>query len=164
LLNKNIQGLQDSKKITQRNREILFNKIEKNSDFIGIGVIGARLIDEGNILAATLKAMELAHQGSFEFSDIPVIVDGNALPNIDNATCLVKADSKIPAVMAASIVAKVYRDSIMSSLSSRYKDFNFDKNMGYGTSFHLKSISKFKISDYHRTSFKPVAMQNMLNE
>ncbi len=142
----------------------MFKKIKKNSDFIGIGVVGPRTIDETNILVATLKAMKIAHSGCVESPNIPVIVDGNTLPDIKNATCIVKADEKIPAVMAASIVAKVYRDSIMASLSSRYKNFNFDKNMGYGTGYHLESISKFKISDYHRTSFKPVAIQNLINE
>ena len=106
--------------------------------------------------------MQLSHQGCPEL-DVPVIVDGNVLPKIDNAKCVVKADAQFPAVMAASIVAKVYRDSIMVTLSNKYRNFNFDENMGYGTSLHLQSISNFKISDYHRTSFKPVAIKKLLS-
>ncbi len=108
--------------------------------------------------------MELSCDGVDGFLDTVIIVDGNVLPQIKNATCMVKADEKIPAVMAASIVAKVYRDSIMKSLSFICKGFDFDKNMGYGTSSHLENISNFNISDYHRTSFKPIAIQNLLNE
>ena len=106
--------------------------------------------------------MKISYQGCPQ-SDTPIIIDGNTLPDIDNAKCIVKADTKIPAVMAASIVAKVYRDSIMVALSSKYRNFNFNENMGYGTSSHLQSISNFKISDYHRVSFKPVAIKKLLN-
>ena len=161
-LHQKINNLNDSKKLPLEKRLDVFEKIKKQADFIGIGVVGPRIIDESNILKATLKAMKISYQGCPQ-SDTPIIIDGNTLPDIDNAKCIVKADTKIPAVMAASIVAKVYRDSIMVALSSKYRNFNFNENMGYGTSSHLQSISNFKISDYHRVSFKPVAIKKLLN-
>ena len=161
-LRQKISHLNDSKKLSFKKRLEVFENIKKQADFIGIGIVGPRIIDERNILKATLDAMKLSHQGCPEL-DVPVIVDGNVLPKIDNATCEVKADAQFPAVMAASIVAKVYRDSIMVTLSNKYRNFNFDENMGYGTSLHLQSISNFKISDYHRTSFKPVAIKKLLS-
>ncbi len=161
-LHQKINNINDSKKLSFKKRLEVFEAIKKQADFIGIGIVGPRIIDEGNILKATLNAMKLSHQGCPE-TDIPVIVDGNVLPDIDNAECVVKADAKFPAVMAASIVAKVYRDSIMIALANKYRSFNFDENMGYGTSLHLQSISDFKISDYHRTSFKPVAIKKLLS-
>ena len=87
-----------------------------------------------------------------------VLIDGNRIPQIKNYNLkyVVKGDEKIPEISAASIIAKVSRDRLITKMSKKYKNYNWDKNAGYGTNEHLKSIRKFGVTKHHRKTFKPV--------
>ena len=87
-----------------------------------------------------------------------VIIDGNKLPKIDNYNLknIIKGDQKIPEISAASIIAKVSRDRLISKMSKKFKKYLWDKNSGYGTKNHIKAIKKFGVTKYHRKTFQPV--------
>ena len=148
--------LKDSKKLSEKKRVILFNDIKKNATNISIGEASVNEIDLLNIKEASLLAMKRAILG-LKFKNIEVIVDGIDIPKI-NYPCkaIIKADDKIPEVMAASIVAKVHRDNLMIALSKKYPDFSLEKNKGYPTKEHLNILKSLGPTKYHRKSFKPV--------
>ena len=148
--------LKDSKKLSEKKRVILFNDIKKNATNISIGEASVNEIDLLNIKEASLLAMKRAILG-LKFKNIEVIVDGIDIPKI-NYPCkaIIKADDKIPEVMAASIVAKVHRDNLMIALSKKYHDFSLEKNKGYPTKEHLNILKSLGPTEYHRKSFKPV--------
>lgn len=148
--------LKDSKKLSEKKRVILFNEIKKNATNISIGEASVNEIDLLNIKEASLLAMKRAILG-LKFKNIEVIVDGIDIPKI-NYPCkaIIKADDKIPEVMAASIVAKVHRDNLMIALSKKYPDFFLEKNKGYPTKEHLNILKSLGPTKYHRKSFKPV--------
>ena len=87
-----------------------------------------------------------------------VLIDGNKIPKLQNYKMknIIKGDQKIPEISAASIIAKVSRDRLITKMSKKYKNYNWDKNAGYGTNEHLKSIRKFGVTKHHRKTFKPV--------
>ena len=148
--------LKDSKKLSEKKRVILLNDIKKNATKISIGEASVNEIDLLNIKEASLLAMKRAILG-LKFKNIEVIVDGIDIPKI-NYPCkaIIKADDKIPEVMAASIVAKVHRDNLMIALSKKYPDFSLEKNKGYPTKEHLNILKSLGPTKYHRKSFKPV--------
>ena len=123
---------------------------------ISIGHASVKEIDSLNIKEASLLAMKRAILGLKE-KNIKVIVDGIDIPKI-NYPCkaIIKADDKIPEVMAASIVAKVHRDNLMIAISKKYPDFSLEKNKGYPTKEHLNILKSLGPTKYHRKSFKPV--------
>nr|MCX3323164.1 ribonuclease HII [Bacillus paranthracis] len=124
--------------------------------------ISPQQIDELNILQATLKAMhQVANNLERQFDK--VLVDGNKLPNWDyNSEAIVKGDSKIIEISAASILAKVHRDNICLEHDRLYPQYGFAKHKGYPTKEHLENIKKYGVLDIHRKSYKPV--QVLLNE
>lgn len=148
--------LKDSKKLSEKKRVILLNDIKKNATKISIGEASVNEIDLLNIKEASLLAMKRAILG-LKIKNIEVIVDGIDIPKI-NYPCkaIIKADDKIPEVMAASIVAKVHRDNLMKALSKKYPDFSIEKNKGYPTKEHLNILKSLGPTKYHRKSFKPV--------
>ena len=148
--------LKDSKKLSEKKRVILLNDIKKNATKISIGEASVNEIDLLNIKEASLLAMKRAILG-LKFKNIEVIVDGIDIPKI-NYPCkaIIKADDKIPEVMAASIVAKVHRDNLMIALSKKYPDFLLEKNKGYPTKEHLNILKSLGPTKYHRKSYKPV--------
>jgi ribonuclease HII len=148
--------LKDSKKLSEKKRVILLNDIKKNATKISIGEASVNEIDLLNIKEASLLAMKRAILG-LKFKNIEVIVDGIDIPKI-NYPCkaIIKADDKIPEVMAASIVAKVHRDNLMIALSKKYPDFSLEKNKGYPTKEHLNILKSLGPTKYHRKSYKPV--------
>ena len=154
--NNNNFDLKDSKKLSEKKRSILFREIERNAIKISIGQASVEEIDSLNIKEASLLAMERAILG-LKTKNIEVIVDGIDIPKI-NYPCkaIIKADDKIPEVMAASIVAKVHRDNLMIALSKKYPDFSLEKNKGYPTKEHLNILKSLGPTEYHRKSFKPV--------
>ena len=154
--NNNNFDLKDSKKLSEKKRSILFREIERNAIKISIGQASVREIDSLNIKEASLLAMERAILGLKE-KNIEVTVDGIDIPKI-NYPCkaIIKADDKIPEVMAASIVAKVHRDNLMIALSKKYPDFSLEKNKGYPTKEHLNILKSLGPTENHRKSFKPV--------
>ena len=148
--------LKDSKKLSEKKRIILLKEIERNAIEISVGKASVKEIDSLNIKEASLLAMKRAILG-LKVKNIEVIVDGIDIPKI-NYSCkaIVKADDKIPEVMAASIVAKVHRDNLMIALSKKYPDFSLEKNKGYPTKEHLNILKSLGPTEYHRKSFKPV--------
>lgn len=153
---KPIAGLTDSKKLTERKREQLSKIIQENALSWAIAEASVTEIDSLNILQATLLAMQRAVAGLHVQPDI-VLVDGNRLPHLTiPAQAIVKGDSKVQAISAASILAKVYRDNLMVDYHRQYPDFSFHVHKSYGTKQHLAEIQQFGILSIHRKSFNPV--------
>ena len=152
----NKKKLKDSKKISKKNREILESYIKKNSIW-AIGSASLKEIEKNNILNASLLAMKRAIKKLKKKPQI-VLIDGNRLPHIDNYKLknVIKGDQKIPEISAASIIAKVSRDRLLTKMSKKFQNYLWDKNSGYGTQDHIKAIKKFGITKHHRKTFKPV--------
>jgi|TARA_B100000745_G_scaffold293947_1_gene236363 ribonuclease HII len=153
--------LKDSKKLSKGNREILEKYIKKNSIW-AIGSASKIEIEKYNILNASLLAMERAIKKLKKKPKL-VLIDGNKIPKIKNYKLknVIKGDEKIPEISAASIIAKVSRDRLVSKMSKKFIKYSWDKNAGYGTKNHLKAIKKFGITKHHRKTFQPI--HNMLS-
>jgi len=151
---KNIK-LDDSKKISKKNRNELRIDIEKNAIAIGIGIVEERKIEKINILQASFLAMHLAIK-NLAVKPSHLAIDGNKFnpyPKIDH-TCIIKGDGKYMNIAAASIIAKTKRDEIMKKLSISFPEYLWSQNKGYPTKKHKNAISKFGITKHHRKSFK----------
>ena len=148
--------LKGSKKLTKRNRENLEKYIKKNS-YWAIGSASLMEIEKLNILNASLLAMKRAIK-KLKKKPIQVLIDGNKIPKIKNykLKCIIKGDEKIPEISAASIIAKVSRDRLITKMSKKYVRYFWNKNSGYGTKDHLSAIKKFGITRHHRKTFKPI--------
>ena len=157
----NKKKLKDSKKLSKVKREILEKYIKKNS-FWAIGSASIIEIEKLNILNASLLAMKRAIKKLKKRPRL-VLIDGNKIPKLNNYKIknIIKGDQKIPEISAASIIAKVSRDRLITKMSKKYKNYSWDKNAGYGTSEHLKAIKKFGITKHHRKTFRPI--YNMLS-
>ena len=156
-----IKKLKDSKKLSKINREILEKYIKENS-FWAIGSASIIEIEKLNILNASLLAMKRAIKKLKKRPRL-VLIDGNKIPKLNNYKIknIIKGDQKIPEISAASIIAKVSRDRLITKMSKKYKNYSWDKNAGYGTSEHLEAIKKFGITKHHRKTFRPI--YNMLS-
>jgi ribonuclease HII len=153
---KPIEGLADSKKLPEGQRNRLAVLIKQHALSYSIAQASVTEIDQINILQATLLAMQRAVNGLSLLPEL-VLVDGNRLPNLAiPAQAIVKGDSKIKAISAASILAKVTRDAIMVDYHAQYPDFSFHIHKGYGTKQHIAEIEKFGCLDIHRRTFNPV--------
>lgn len=151
-----IQGLADSKKLTALRRERLFDEIRAKALCCCIAEASVEEIDSLNILQATLLAMRRAVEG-LRLKPHKVLVDGNRLPVLDVlAEAIVKGDSKVPAISAASILAKVHRDRLCDAWHQQYPMYGFDAHKGYGTAVHLQALREHGPSPWHRRSFAPV--------
>ncbi len=153
--------VRDSKNISQKNREIVYDFVCEKY-FFGVGIVDAQRIDEINILQATFESMRAAIT-SLEASStighqVILLVDGNAeIPSIEQEQkTVVEGDSSIRCIAAASIIAKVTRDRIMKDQSDLYPEFGFGKHKGYGTKMHLEALREFGATPIHRRSFGPV--------
>jgi ribonuclease HII len=153
---KRIEGLADSKKLSEVQRNRLAVLIKQHALSYSIAQASVIEIDQINILQATLLAMQRAVNGLSLLPEL-VLVDGNRLPNlIIPAQAIVKGDSKVKAISAASILAKVTRDAIMVDYYRQYPDFSFHIHKGYGTKQHIAEIHQFGCLDIHRRTFNPV--------
>ena len=151
-----IDGLADSKILSEGKRDSLFKMIKANALSWSVGMASVEEIDELNILQATLLAMQRAVNGLALQPD-EVLIDGNRLPRLSiPAQAIVKGDSKVKAISAASILAKVERDKIMVDYHKKYPDFSFHLHKGYGTRQHINEIGQFGILPVHRRTFNPV--------
>ena len=148
-----IDGINDSKKLSEKKRELLYDEIINSAEAWAVGTATASEIDEMNILQATFLAMKRAVDG---LSAKPkfALVDGNRLPQLGIETeCLVKGDGTSASIAAASIIAKVSRDRYMCRLAEEYPEYCFDKHKGYPTKLHYEKIREFGPSPVHRLSF-----------
>ena len=154
--NNPIEGLADSKKLSETQRDHLAVLIRQHALAYSIAQASVAEIDRLNILQATLLAMQRAVQG-LSLQPDQVLVDGNRLPKLAiPAQAIVKGDSTVKAISAASILAKVTRDAIMVEYQKHYPDFAFHVHKGYGTRQHILEIEKFGCLDIHRRTFNPV--------
>ena len=152
-----IKGLADSKKLSAIKRERLFDEIRAKALCCCIAEASVEEIDQLNILQATLLAMRRAVMG-LRLKPNTVLVDGNRLPVLDVlAEAIVKGDSKVQAISAASILAKVYRDRMCHDWHQQYPLYGFDKHKGYGTEIHLQALREHGATPWHRKTFAPVA-------
>ncbi|PWM45891.1 MAG: ribonuclease HII [Clostridiales bacterium] len=148
-----IDGLNDSKKLSEKKREELFDVIKDNSVSYGIAFATPQEIDELNILNATFLAMKRAVL-MCKPSPVFALVDGNRIKGLDiPAECVVKGDSKSPSIAAASVLAKVTRDRYMCELDQDYPQYNLSSHKGYPTKMHYELIKKYGIRDFYRKSF-----------
>ena len=151
-----IAGLADSKKLTAARREKLFDEIRAKALCCSIAEASVEEIDRLNILQATLLAMRRAVEG-LRLKPVKVMVDGNQLPRLDVlAEAVVKGDALIPAISAASILAKVHRDRWCAQVDKHYPDYGFAAHKGYGTAAHLAALRAHGPCPEHRQSFAPV--------
>lgn len=152
-----IAGLNDSKKLTAKRREKLFDEIKAKALCFSIAQATVQEIDEINILQATLLAMKRAVEG-LRLKPVKVLVDGNRLPAIDiRAEAIVQGDALVPAISAASILAKVHRDRLCEQMHAQYPQYGFDQHKGYGTAVHLAALQTHGPAECHRLTFAPVA-------
>ena len=158
ILNKSINKklLKDSKSLTKTKREVLSRYIKKNSIW-AIGKSSVKEIEKINILQASLLAMKRAIK-KLKKKPTLILVDGNKLPEIKNYSLrsIIKGDQKIPSISAASIIAKVTRDKVITNLGKKFKGYHWEQNYGYGTKQHLNAIKKFGITNQHRKTFSPI--------
>ena len=158
ILNKTINKklLKDSKKLSKNKREFLAKYIKKNSIW-ATGKASIKEIEKMNILHASLLAMKRAIK-KLKRKPKLVLIDGNKLPEIKNykLKSIIKGDKKIPSISAASIVAKVLRDKMITKLCKKFKGYNWDTNFGYGTKQHLIAIKKYGATIHHRKTFSPI--------
>lgn len=146
-------GINDSKKMTEKKREALFDIIVENATAYGIGFATEKEIDEINILNATFLAMRRAVEAMGVKPDL-VLVDGNRKPGTGyEEVTLVKGDAKSISISAASILAKVSRDRYMKDLAERHPEYKFEQHKGYGTKLHYEMIEQYGILPDHRRSF-----------
>jgi len=150
VLEKNIEELDDSKRLTAKKREILYHKIIKNSKYY-IYEADALKIDTFGLSYCIKEALVTIKD--FFGSKVKYIFDGNSSFGVDGIETIIKADQKIKAVSAASIVAKVYRDNQMIQFAKEYPNYGFEKHKGYGTKAHLEAIAKYGYCSIHRKSF-----------
>lgn len=151
-----IAGLTDSKKLSAKRRDALAAQIRAEALCWAIAAATPAEIDQLNILHASMLAMQRA-VAALTHAPAKVLVDGNRCPDIPYpAEAIVKGDLKEPAISAASIIAKVYRDQQMHELHAQYPDYGFDRHKGYPTREHLESLQRLGPLDCHRRSFAPV--------
>lgn len=155
--------LDDSKKLSEKKRNELFHWIIENSIDYSITIINTEEIDKLNILNATLSGMKNSYLNLKIKPDL-CLIDGNRIPNNMPVTtkAIVKGDSKYSSISAASVLAKVSRDRIMTEIDLKYPDYEFKIHKGYPTKKHIELLQKYGATDIHRKSYKPVRDLNRL--
>ncbi len=148
-----IDGVNDSKKLTEKKREALFDVIKEKALAYSIAVADEKEIDEINILQATYLAMRRAFEG-LDIKPDMALVDGNRDPVLGIPTkTIVKGDANSMSIAAASILAKVTRDRFMLEMDEKYPEYQFSKHKGYGTKLHYEMLTKYGASEIHRKTF-----------
>lgn len=148
-----IEGVNDSKKLSEKKRDELFDKVIDECIAYGVGIATEQEIDEINILQATFLAMRRAVEGLNVKPDI-ALIDGNKTPGLAIAQrAIVKGDGKSANIAAASIIAKVSRDRYMLEMAEKYPEYQFQKHKGYGTKLHYEMLEKYGVSPIHRKTF-----------
>ena len=157
------KDLNDSKKLSPKKRLELKKYIEKNALAYSVAFVDSSQIDKNNILNSTFKAMHMSLKGLDIEPDF-IIVDGNLFKQYKDLDykCIIKGDQKYQNIAAASILAKTYRDEYMSNLHLKFPEYDWIKNKGYGTKYHIDMIKKFGRTKYHRKSFQIKSNQQIL--
>ena len=155
-INYQLDGLNDSKKISEKKREELYEILIKDALSYGIGIISPKRIDEINILEATKEAMTEA-VNNLDIKPEHLLIDAVKLDIDINSTSIIKGDAKSASIAAASIIAKVTRDRMMIELSEMYPEYGFEKHKGYGTKAHIEAVKKFGVKDFYRFTFAPIS-------
>jgi ribonuclease HII len=157
MLTTDVPGLKDSKKLSKLQRAKLTLAIQASGASIGIGWVSPEEVDQLGLTRAVQLAMERALQKvALPYDE--VIIDGNHnfLEHLPRTKAIVRADDSVPAVSAASIVAKVARDTFMAELALEHPGYGFEKHVGYGTAAHLAALQQLGVTKVHRKSYKPV--------
>ena len=148
-----IDGVNDSKKLSEKKREALFDVIKSSARSYCIAYATVEEIESMNILNATMLAMKRAVEGLDVKADYAMI-DGNRLPDLKiDSEFIIKGDAKSMSIAAASILAKVSRDRLLCEYAKEYPEYQFDKHKGYGTKAHIEALKKYGPCPYHRMSF-----------
>ena len=148
-----IEGINDSKKLSEKKRELLFDEITEKAIAYSIAGIDEKIIDEVNILNATHMAMNKAVD-EMDIKPDFVLIDGNSIKNMTTPhQTIVKGDSKSISIAAASILAKVSRDRFICEIADKYPEYEFKKHKGYGTKVHTDALKKYGPCEIHRKSF-----------
>ena len=151
-----LEGIDDSKKLTEKKREKYFDIINKDAIAVGIGIVDAKTIDEINILEASRLAMKKAIE-SLKIKPEHILSDAMKLDNQDIPyTDIIHGDALSESIAAASIIAKVTRDRMMYDLDKEHPEYGFAKHKGYPTKLHLENLKKYGVLDNYRFSYKPV--------
>ena len=153
--NYKLDGLTDSKKLSEKKRDKFYNILMKDAVSIGIGIVDEKEIDELNIYQATKKAMAQAVD-NMKIKPEHILVDAMPLELDIPTTSIIKGDAKSITIAAASVIAKVTRDRMMYELDEKYPMYDLKHNKGYPTKKHLEAIDKYGITKYHRLSYGPV--------
>ena len=152
-----LDGLTDSKKLSEKKREFFFDEIKKQALGIGVGIISEKVIDEVNIYEATKLAMKDAIEECRKDCKIEhILIDAMPLEIDIPTTSIIKGDLKSITISAASVIAKVTRDRMLDELDEKYPMYDFKKNKGYPTKKHVAAIKEYGIIDEHRRSYGPV--------
>ena len=154
-INYKLDGLTDSKKLSEKKREQFYDILLRDAVSIGVGVVSEKIIDEINIYEATKKAM-LEAVSNMDLKPAHLLIDAMKLETNIPSTSIIKGDSKSLSIAAASVVAKVLRDRMLLELDLKYPMYDFKSNKGYPTKKHLEAIEQFGIIDEHRKSYAPV--------
>ena len=150
ILKKPVEGLMDSKKLTEKKREALYPLVIKNSDY-HIVSFSAKEVDELGISKCLQKGLQSIQK---HLPGVEYLFDGNSTFGVDNITTMVKADDKIQEVSAASILAKVTRDREIVDMAKLYPEYGFEKHKGYGTKAHMEALIKYDRCEIHRKTFR----------
>lgn len=151
-----LEGLTDSKKLSEKKREKFYNILMKDAISIGIGIVDEKEIDKVNIYQATKEAMAQAVD-NMKIKPEHILVDAMPLELDIPTTSIIKGDAKSITIAAASVIAKVTRDRMLDELDKIYPMYDLKHNKGYPTKKHLEAISEYGITKYHRLSYGPVA-------
>jgi len=150
--NKMLQGVFDSKKVSKKNRERLYDEIKNTAYSVSISVRNQDVIDKINILNATKECMKECFENSKVKPDL-LLVDAVKLNLSENEMPIIKGDATSYAIACASIIAKVYRDRMMEEYAKQYPNYDFENNVGYGTKKHIEGIKEHGVTPIHRLSF-----------
>ena len=148
-----IEGVNDSKKLSEKKREALFEEIKQRAVAWSVGIVDEKTIDEINILEATRLAMKKAVEGLSQKPQYALVDAEKKVPIDIPYTPIIKGDALSESIAAASIIAKVTRDHMVIELDKQYPEYNFAKNKGYGTKQHTDAIKEFGLCPAHRRSF-----------
>ncbi len=154
--NYKLEGLNDSKKVSEKKREKLYDILIQDAICYGIGQVGPKRIDEINILEATKEAMQMALD-NLQIKPEHVLIDAVKLNLNIPSTSIIKGDAKSASIAAASIIAKVTRDRMMIELDKKYPEYGYAKHKGYPTSAHIAAVKKYGIKDFYRFTFSPIS-------